>query len=169
MKRKILATLAALAVWASAGLNFAAAQGFGTLGQQSSWQSQWQSPWQNQPRLPPAFGAPSFQPYGVIRNQTDANRLALDQQGLPYVNPDGTLKVPIAPPDASTTSALGGLTTGHTAGFFDFGGYFPLVPPGGSGTGTVLTGFGSGITGTPYGGSSPRFLFGVGANRFRSE
>jgi hypothetical protein len=154
MKRGIFTSLALLALWGT-GLNFASAQ-FGGLGQ---------APPRVRPTVSPFInlgqgGAGAF--YGIIKPQLDANRSINDlQQGLNRLNPDGSLRGQI---DAGSVNALGGLQTGHSATFMNYSHYFPLVPPGGSGTAGNL-GIGTGL-----GGYNPSLGggFGLGNTGFNS-
>ena len=151
MKRTIMASLAVLALWGSVELNFARAQ-FGTLGQ---------APPRTRPTVSPFInlgqgGAGAF--YGIIKPQLDANRSINDlQQGIHRLNPDGSLKGQLD--GQNSANALGGLQTGHSATFFNYGHYYPMAPgstgasttgynPSGAGfnTGTGA-GFGAGNTG----------------------
>jgi hypothetical protein len=166
MKRGIIKSLAALTLWGSVGLNFAAAQ-FGTLGQ---------APPRPRPTVSPFINlrggagtivgqgsASSY--YGIIRPQLDANRSIADlQQGINRLNPDGSLRGQLDSQGA--VNALGGLETGHAATFFNYSHYYPLVPPGGSGGSG--TGFGAGLggynpalagSGFGIGGIGPRTFF----------
>lgn len=145
MKRGIYLAAAVLVLWGGAGVNDASAQFRSPFGR---------------------MGQGGIQPYGVIRTPTEANQIAVDQRIVTGLNPDGSLKVPLA--TQTDTGGLGGLQTGHPVSFFDYGGYFPLTPPGRTGAGST-TGFGSGVSNTPYGTtqSGPRFLFGAGLNRNR--
>lgn len=160
MKRSIITALAAAVVWAGAGVNLASAQ-FGGLGQRSKAQT----------IFTPGGG---FQTYGVIRTPQDANQLMIDQRVIMGLNPDGSLKVPIA--SQGESDGLGGLVTGHPVTFFDYGNYFPRGPIGGfSTTGGIggLGGLGAGFGTTPFGQQfgnqqiGPRLFFGGGVNRFR--
>ena len=151
MKRIMFASVAVLILWGG-GLNFASAQ-FGTLGQ---------APVRPRPTVSPFInlgqgGAGAF--YGIIKPQMDASRSITDlQQGINRLNPDGSLKGQL---DAqNSANALGGLQTGHSATFFNYGHYYPTATgstggassgynPSGMGfnTGTG-SGFGTGGTGT---------------------
>src|SRR6516162_9074147 len=137
MKRGMITLLAVLALWSSAGLNFAAGQ-FGTLGQAPPRPRPTVSPFINLgPRDPLAY-------YGIVRPQLDANRSIGElQQDINRLNPDGSLRGQIDSPAA--VNALGGLQTGHAATFFNYSHYYPLVPQGG--TGVSGTGFGAGLGG----------------------
>ena len=149
MKRGIFTSLALLALWGT-GVNFASAQ-FGGLGQ---------APIRPRPTVSPFIdlgqgGANAF--YGIIKPQIDANRSIYDlQRGLQTLNPDGSLKGQL---NAGSTNALGGLQTGHSVTFMNTSHYFPLVPPGGSGTATPT------ILSTGLGGYNPALggSFGTGA------
>jgi hypothetical protein len=149
MKRGIISSLAVLALWGSVGLNFASAQ-FGGLGQ---------APPRVRPAISPYInmgtgGAEAY--YGIVRPQMNTNQSLTDlQQGVNRLNPDGSLKGQLNA--QNTPGALGGLQTGHAASFFNYGRYFPLVPPGGmtnataAGFGPGLGGFDTGLTGTGFG------------------
>jgi hypothetical protein len=102
--------------------------------------------------------------YGIVRPQVDAYHSITElQQGLqrlPAGTPQGQLD------QQTTTSALGGLQTGHSVTFFNTGSYYPAVP--GSvgnpslGAGTPIGGFntslGTGVVG--YGGLGVRTFYG---------
>jgi hypothetical protein len=143
MKRITFAALAALTLWGGVGLNFANAQ-FGTLGQ---------APIRPRPTVSPFInlgqgGVGAY--YGVIQPQLEANRAILNlQQGLSHLNPDGSLK---PQQDQTGTTGQTGLQTGHSATFFNTGGYFPQSPGTGSANlttsglgGGINTGLGSGF------------------------
>jgi hypothetical protein len=164
MRRGILTSLTAMALWGTIGLNFAAAQ-FGSLGQAPPRPRPTVSPFINQG----TGGINSY--YGIVKPQVDANRSINELMlGVNRLNPDGTLKNAA---DQGTSNALGGLQTGHSAGFFNYGHYYPGGPPGG-GTSSGAAGFGStglggytpGIGGTTgIGNSGVRTFFGSTMNQ----
>jgi hypothetical protein len=103
-----------------------------------------------QPGRPPIRGFP----------QAATNpQIAQMQQQLNQLNPDGSLKSQLT--QGLTTSSLGGLQTGHSAGFFNYGHYFPLNPPGGATTATTA-GFGPGFGGFNAGLAGAGFGTGFG-------
>src|SRR5205814_1091595 len=74
--------------------------------------------------------------YGIVRPQMEANRsIGALQQGFSNLLADGT-NLPGQTPQ-NTVNALGGLQTGHTTTFFNYGRYYPLSygSPGAAGTG----------------------------------
>ncbi len=151
MQRSIVVTVAALAVWFSAGLNQASAQ-FGGLGQ----------PPARRPAISPYInlgeGGNAFNYYGLVKPQIDANRnFAEIQQQL--LNPDGSAKGPLVP--QNQPAALGGLQTGHAATFFNYGHYYPQNPYAGTtGLGAAGQGLGNGLGGY---GVNPGTGLGAGA------
>lgn len=128
MKRCIITAIAVVAGW-SASLETASAQ-FGSLGQAPI-----------RPRQLNSVNANTY--YGILRMQQGST-----QQSTPQLNPDGSLRSPMAPKDGE--KGLGGLQTGHSASFFNYGNYFPPTPPMGPGaqlggpSGFGLGGMGSG-------------------------
>ena len=157
MKRIMFASVAVLTLWGGGGLNFASAQ-FGTLGQ---------APVRPRPTVSPFInlgqgGAGAF--YGIIKPQMDASRSITDlQQGINRLNPDGSLKGQL---DAqNSANALGGLQTGHSATFFNYGHYYPTATgsTGGASSGynPAGMGFNTGIgSGFGTGGIGTRTFFG---------
>ncbi len=138
MQRKIVMTLAVLAIWCGAGLNPASAQ-FGGLGQ----------PPVRRPAISPYInlgeGGNAFNYYGLVKPQIDANRALTDlQQNMLLLNPDGSAKGPLA--TANPAAAMTGLQTGHAATFFNYGHYYPQNPyqgtTGGMAPGAVNSGLG---------------------------
>jgi hypothetical protein len=142
MKRGITTALL-LASWLGV-VPFASAQ-FGTLGQAPARPRPTVSPFINQG----TGGINAFNYYGVIKPQFETNRQFNEMQQR--LNVDGSLRSPLQTPQ-DTPNALGGLQTGHTSTFFNYGRYFPNSPPmgGGSGIGNT-TGFGLGGVGAGLG------------------
>ena len=135
MRRGIITSLAVLA-WGSVGLNFASAQFGGTLGQ---------PPMRPRPTISPYLniggGAGAY--YGIVKPQMEGNRAIYDlQQGGSRIQQDGWVRTQAE----QNTSALGGLTTGHQASFFNTSHYYPTNPPGGATTASPAS-FGSGLGG----------------------
>jgi hypothetical protein len=117
MKRAILTSLAALALWGSVGVNFASAQ-FGTLGQQYR-----PNPFIN----PTTPGSGYGYTYGVLQAPYDPSRVdpILTLQRL---NAEGALQSLLNKETGSQTGPI----TGHSVTFLDYSRYFPLnVPTGG--------------------------------------
>ena len=131
MKRCIITAIAVVAGW-SASLETASAQ-FGTLGQAPI-----------RPRQLNSINANTY--YGILRSQQDP--FVSNQQLQSRLNPDGSLRGATSGQD--TANPLGGLQTGHSASFFNYGHYFPPTPPMGTGAqlggpgGFGLGGMGSG-------------------------
>ncbi len=160
MKRAFLTASAVLLAWCGIGLNFASAQ-FGTLGQ----------PPVRRPAVSPYInlgtgGGGALSYYGIIRPQMDANRSIMDLQNVVNrMNPDGSLQGQL---DQQSQTGQTGLQTGHSAGFFNYGNYYPIAPPGGGGTGMGGTagfgnmgGFNGGFGSTGFGSmGTPRTFYG---------
>ena len=132
MKRGIITSLAALALWGCVGLSQASAQ-FGTLGQSSGRGN----PFSTQ-GMPFGQGG-NFNTYGILRAPFDTSRPGDPFFGMPRLNPDGSLQGQF---DAQGANALGGLQTGHSVTFFDYSNYYPALPYG-TGMGTGSAGLGS--------------------------
>ena len=154
MQRKIVMTLAVLAIWCGAGLNPASAQ-FGTLGQ----------PPARGPAISPYInleGGNAFNYYGLVKPQVDANKaIAGLQQNMLLLNPDGSAKGPLTP---QNQAALVGLQTGHAATFFNYGHYYPQNPYQGTTGGLAAGNLANGLGG--YGinpGATPGVGFGADA------
>jgi hypothetical protein len=126
MKRAIIMSLGALALWGGVGVNFAAAQ-FGTLGQQPRFN----------PFINPPINTPGgFSTYGVLQRPFDPARPNDPVTLLQRLNAEGTLQALIT----NQTTAQTGLTTGHSVTFLDYGGYFPLNPNASTGNyGGIIT------------------------------
>jgi hypothetical protein len=116
MKRGIIMSLAVLAVWGGAGLNYASAQ-FGTLGQSRGRAGSFTNPSTS------TFQGGNFNTYGILRPPFDPSRGTDPFYGMQRLNPDGSLQGQLA--NQGATNALGGLQTGHGVTFFDYCGYFP--------------------------------------------
>ena len=148
MKRGIITSLAVAFAWWGVGTDFARAQ-FGGLGQ---------PPLRSHPAVSPyinmgAGAGSALNYYGIVRPQTDANRSIYDLQStVNRLNPDGSLQGQL---DQQKAAAQTGLQTGHSAGFFNYGHYYPSAPPGGSNTalgggasfGTGMGGYTPGVGG----------------------
>lgn len=116
--KKAIITLAVFATWWGAGVNFASAQ-FGVLGQ---------PPPRTRPTVSPFInlrgGAMSY--YGIIRPQTDASRSIQQlQNAVGSIGADG---MPLTADQQGPTNVLGGLQTGHTTTYFNYGHYYPTTP-----------------------------------------
>lgn len=141
MKRGITTSLAVLLAWWGIGVDFASAQ-FGTLGQPPIRPRPSVSPYIN---LGTGGGAMSY--YGIVRPQIDANKSILGlQNALSMMNPDGSLMGQLDQ-QSQTGQPNTGLSTGHSATYFNYGHYYPQYPPGGAGT----AGFGGGLGGGGFG------------------
>src|ERR1017187_6662638 len=100
MKRIIITSLAVLAIWGGAGVNFAAAQ-FGTLGQQRT------GPFTTQQSS--TFPGGGFNTYGILRPPFDSSRTNDPLNMLQRLNADGSLQGLLA---AQTNMSQTGLQTG---------------------------------------------------------
>lgn len=151
MTRTIITSVAVLAAWWGSGANFAAAQfgptQFGTFGQ---------APARVRPTVSPFVnlrggGATNY--YGIIRPQTDAARsIAQLQNQMGAVSADMSA-LPTDPQNQA--SGLGGLQTGHSVTYFNYGHYYPVVPTGAGASLGSSAGYnpnaGAGIFGLGYG------------------
>jgi hypothetical protein len=158
MRRWILTLPTVIALWGAAA-NFADAQF--NLGQ---------PPPRVRPTVSPAINigtGGAFSYYGYIKPQTDATRAIMDLRNtVSQLNPDGSMQGQLDP-QRQQGPGLGGLQTGHSATFFNTGGYFPNTLPGGGATlggagfGSGLGGYGSGlgITSIAVGTSGNRVFF----------
>jgi len=161
MKRGMITSLAVVLAWWGAGANLASAQ-FGTLGQPPARPRPTVSPYVNLGGG--SSGAINY--YGLIRPQTDTNRSIMDLQNVvTRMNPDGSLQGQLD--QTNPVNAMGGLQTGHSSTFFNYGRYYPLTPTSGYGTNLGgMTGIG---TGNGVGGLNPNLGggsgFGLGNNR----
>jgi hypothetical protein len=164
MKRRILTSLAVLAVWWGAGVSMASAQYI--IGQPPARIRPSVSPYVN-------LGGGAMSYYGVVRPQLDqARSISQLQSTVSRITTDGTI-VPVDPLNPNAPQP--GLQTGHGVTYFNYGTYYPLSP---TGTTTSIAGspgfsmgmggfniLGSGL-GSGVGGLQPRAFFGTTMNAF---